>query len=404
MKSHMHRRGFLKTSILGATAAMVGSTVKAANDQGINRNLPAPEAKIQYRSLGKTGIRLPVVSMGVMRADNPNLVKAALNKGIVHFDTANGYQKGNNETMLGEVFQEVPRDKIFLSTKAKLDGVDKNTGAFTGDTNPDKLVELLETSLQRLKFNYVDILYLHDVWSAEAVSYKPVIKILEKLKKEGKIRFAGVSTHRNMAQVIRAAVDNKFLDVVLAAYNFQMMHDREIEDALAYAGSEGLGIIAMKTLAGGFLDRERTRPVNTRAALKWALKNENVCTAIPGFTSFAHLDESFSVMEDLNLTPEEMHQLEADAPVAGLYCQGCERCLDHCPKELPIPDLMRAYMYTYGYHDTLKARELLGSLCLPPDPCVECETCLVTCSRGFRVNDRIRDVVRLQSVPLEFLT
>ena len=64
------------------------------------------DSGIIYRTLGKTGIKLPVVSMGVMRADNPNLVKAAYENGMTHFDTANGYQGGRNETMLGEIFRE----------------------------------------------------------------------------------------------------------------------------------------------------------------------------------------------------------------------------------------------------------------------------------------------------------
>lgn len=398
----IHRRSFLKSSVIGTTAALLGGRAMASNSDGKTSGIT--ERKLIYRVLGKTGIRLPVISMGVMRADNPALVRASLDKGIVMYDTAHGYMRGNNETMLGEVFKDVPRNKIIIATKIKLDGVDRTTGAFTDATSADKLVELLEVSLQRLQFDYVDILYVHDVWSREAALYEPVINTLQKLKALGKIRYAGMSTHRNMAVVIRAAVESKFYDVVLTSYNFQMMNNGEMKEALALAGKEKLGIVAMKTMAGGFLDRERTKPVNCKAALKWALQNENICTAIPGFTALEHVESACSVMDNLELTDEEMNQLENDAGIAGLFCEGCSNCQHACKRNLPVPDLMRAYMYTYGYHEYNTARELVCSFDLGEDPCEGCEECTVRCSRGLAVAERISDISRIRNVPAEYFT
>ena len=91
MSQRLNRRFFLKSSILGASAALLSTKAVALNDnvkteKSNNKDDEQPE--IITRILGKTGIVLPVLSMGVMRADNPNLVKAALKAGIKHFDTA----------------------------------------------------------------------------------------------------------------------------------------------------------------------------------------------------------------------------------------------------------------------------------------------------------------------------
>ena len=115
------------------------------------------------RKLGKTGLELPVVSMGVMRSDNPALVKAAMDAGIRHFDTAHVYQGGKNETMLGEVFKDYPRDSFTLATKIPLDDVDRHTGTIGPEATKESILAKMDISLQRLQMDYVDILYLHGV-------------------------------------------------------------------------------------------------------------------------------------------------------------------------------------------------------------------------------------------------
>src|SRR6056297_2201624 len=95
-KNPVNRRIFLKTSLLGSAEAILGSQVFA----GASSARPYPQKEkpaIITRKLGNTGMKLPIVNFGVMRADNPNLVKAAIDMGIKHFDTAHVYQNGNNE-------------------------------------------------------------------------------------------------------------------------------------------------------------------------------------------------------------------------------------------------------------------------------------------------------------------
>lgn len=391
----MNRRSFFRSGVLGASGIMIGKTAMAA---GKSEKEPA----IIYRTLGKTGIKLPVVSMGVMRADNPNLVRAALAKGVKHLDTAHVYQSGNNEKMLGDLLKDYPRDSFTLATKVKPGGVNRETGAFTKDTDIKEFNRMFDISMERLQMDYVDILYVHDLWSREAVMYRPVLNAVLELKKQGRIKHIGLSTHRNMPEVIRAAADSGVYEVVLTTCNFQMTNWEEMNEAIAYAAGAGLGIVAMKTMAGGFFDRERQQPINVRAALKWALQNPNVHTSIPGFASFDELEESFSVMENLGLTDQELMDLQQPEAAASLFCLGCDQCKGQCPKGLPIPDLMRGYMYTYGYHAYGQAQELVLSLNLPENPCQDCDTCSVQCRKGFHVSEKIRDVARWQKVPSEY--
>ncbi len=392
----INRRGFLKTGITGAGAIAFSPSVLSAVS-------PVQEKNVIYRTLGKTGLKVPVVSFGVMRSDNSNLCKAAYDKGIRLFDTANGYQGGNNETMLGNLFKDYQRNSFLLATK-----VPPNTsreGKITDQTTPEKFLELFKTSLSRLQMDYVDILYIHDVSNPEVLEYKPIVDALKKLKKDGKTRFMGFSTHKNEPVVINAAADSGEWDVILTSYNYRQAYVTELTAAIKKAADAGIGIVAMKTLAGGgFLDRERTKPMNTTAALKWVLSNPNVSTAIPGMTSFDQLELNSKILEDITLNEQEKTDLVADIAEPGLFCSGCKQCIPACPNNLPIPDLMRAYMYAYGYLQPSMAQDLIKELGTSGNPCSNCDVCNVQCSRNFQIREKITDVSRLVNIPSDFLS
>jgi aryl-alcohol dehydrogenase-like predicted oxidoreductase len=358
---------------------------------------PGEEKKpVIRRPLGATGIELPVVSMGVMRADNPELVRAALAAGLVHLDTAHFYQKGRNETMLGEVLKDYKRDAYVISTKVPpADG--------EGDAAVTAWLEKLDLSLARLKLTYVDILYLHGVSSRGETLNPSMLEALQRAKKSGRARHIGVSTHKNEPEVLDAAVESGVIEVVLAAINFQQDYREELSHAVDRAGKAGIGVVAMKTMAGGFHDKERKRPVNCAAALKWSLQNPRVTTAIPGMTSFDMLAENARVNEDLTLTEEERSDLVYGPAQGGLYCQGCEICVKGCQHQLPIPEFMRAYMYTYGYRDLALARDLLTRHATVGAECSTCVTCTAVCVKGFDIAGRIADVRRVKDIPEEFL-
>jgi hypothetical protein len=407
VKKKQSRRSFIKKSVSGlAGAVLLPSVLQGDSPQQSPpaESAAAKKGKIIYRTLGKTGLKLPVISMGVMNASNPDLVKAALDAGIVKLDTAWYYQFGRNETMIGEVIKGRPRDSFVIATKV-FEPRDRETGLFPPDAKADTFIEKFHTSLQRLGLDYVEILYLHNVSRKESALFEPYLNAMKKLKKEGKVRFLGVSTHANEPEVIRTAADSGAYDVVLTAYNFKMPHRDEVKKAIDHAAQKGLGIVAMKTQAGVYWDgKEKQHPINMKAALKWALQDENIHTAIPGFTTFDQLYQDFAVMEDLTLTPQEKEDLvpPQDLSLTGFYCQQCGTCRGQCPAKLDIPTLMRSYMYAYAYRNLEQASATIQMADFSTFPCTGCDTCKVKCTMGFAIKERALDIARLKNVPQEF--
>ena len=392
----LNRRNFLKTGIAGAGVLAISPNL-------IKRGAAFAPDDVICRTLGRTGLKIPVISFGVMRSDNPGLCKASWDKGIRLFDTANGYQGGNNEIMLGKFFKDYKRDSFIVATKVKPQ-TDRD-GKPTDQAAAEKFLELFNTSLGRLQMDHVDILYIHDVSNPELLEFKPLVNAVKKLKKEGKIRFMGFSTHRNEPAVINAAADARIWDVILTQYNYRLAYVNELNAAIKKAAGAGIGIVAMKTLAGGgFLDREKTKPMNTTAALKWVLSNPDVTTTIPGMTTFDQLELNAGILSDISLSDKEKGDLVADNAVPGLLCSGCGQCLASCRKKLPVPDLMRAYMYAYGYAMPSMAKDLLADIGTGENPCSDCTSCSVNCSRKFNVAGKIKDVSRLVNVPSDFLS
>ena len=400
-ESNMQRRSFLKLGLTGV-AGLGAAQVMKGDATVPSRSAGQTGRKLIHRDLGRTGLNLPVVSMGVMNADNPSVVAAALDAGIVMLDTAWGYQRGRNETMIGKVLNGRPRESYVLATKVPGDR-ERKTGYLLPDSSPESFKAKFDTSLERLGLEYVDILYLHNIRRGEDALSEPMIGALKEEKKQGRARFIGLTTHAGEPEVIRAAVKSQAYDVILTAYNFRKDYIDDLRAAVAEAAQAGLGIVAMKTQAGAFWDREKTDPINMTAALKYVLQDPNVHTAIPGFTTFDQMQENMSVMEDLAFTEQELKDLRLEDKTGGLYCQACEQCLAQCPQQLPIPDVMRSYMYAYGYRNLEAAHELLHSLEIGGDPCSTCSECSVSCAKRFDVRDRIQDILRLKALPAEFL-
>ena len=255
--------------------------------------------------------------------------------------------------------------------------------------------------------DYVDIYYLTGVCSRETTLYEPYLKVLEGLKKEGKTRFIGVATHENEPEVLRAAAERKAYDAVLTVYNFRQTYRSELQKAIGAAARAGVGIVAMKTQAGASWDRDAARMVNMTAALKWALQDENVHTAIPGITTYAQLETDLAIMGDLTLTEAEKADLERVRSLpyrlGSLFCQQCRQCVPQCPLGLEIPTLMRSYMYVHGYQDPFRAKEALEHVDLERLPCGDCSACRVRCVMGFDVRARSMDVFRLKDLSYESL-
>lgn len=395
----MGRRHFMKSTLAGFGGLFFLPSLDKKQETKIVQ-AKGKERKFVYRILGKTGMKIPVINMGVMLSDNPNLVRAALDSGVLLLDTAHAYMGGRNEEMIGEVIKGRPRGSYFIASKVNLPQ-DRATGLYVEGATTEEFLKRLDLSLKRLGIDYVDILYQHGVTRKESVAFEPVLKGFDKAKKDGKIRFTGVSTHGNEPEVIHAVTDSKAYDVILTAYNFKQKHYAEVRNAIARASQAGIGIVGMKAIRGAYQQPASVR--NITASFKWILQDPNVHTVVTGFTTFEQMEIDLAVMEDLTLTEPEKVELQKEASIPGLYCQGCRECLGQCLKGLPIPDLMRAYMYVYDYRNLAMAQDLVVSMNLPSQVCGDCSQCPVKCSIGFNVRGKIRDIARIRQVPSEFI-
>ncbi|OGC03609.1 hypothetical protein A2V82_10845 [candidate division KSB1 bacterium RBG_16_48_16] len=388
----MDRREFLRGSVAGVLGASLTAPLLRAETDEKKKN-----PKLIYRTMGRTKLEVPVLSFGVMNTDSPDLIKKALEMGLKHLDTANVYLRGNSETAIGRVLKETgTRDKVYVATKVFL-ARDWQKGIFMlEDTGPapaattENFNKQLDQSLERLQTDYVDILYVHACDSANMVNYETTMKAAVKAKEAGKARFIGVSGHKS-PEIIRAAVDARVYDVVLAVFNFQQEDKDDVARAIAYAKENGVAIVAMKTQGGA---RRQGDPAsfNHKAALKWVLNHEGVCTAIPGMTTFEQLDLNFSVMEDLTLTDEEKKDLKLSSLDSGGYCQNCRACVAQCPHKVEVPTLMRAVRYAEGYGNLSQAEWTLNLL--PKNhglaACRSCSDCRVQCTHGINISRNVK--------------
>jgi predicted aldo/keto reductase-like oxidoreductase len=386
-----NRRKFIKTGLLTFTGAGLAGRFYLPD-----RLLPGQEEdKFIYRTLGRTGIRLPAVSMGTNNTNNPALIRSAIEKGVKLFATARAYQNGNNEKMIGTVIKGLPRDKYLILTNSfDISWIDTKTGIMNSAFSYDKLLKSARSSLSELGVEYVDIFMQPFTATRESVFNEPAMKAMEALKKEGITRFIGIATHRSEPEAVRAAADSGIHDVILTSYNFLKTNREELDDAIRYAVKAGLGIIAMKTMAGAYWDKERTRPINSRAALKWVLRNENIHTSVPDCGDFNQLNQNLGLMSDIKLTEQELKDLipPSEGLISGLYCQQCGECLPQCPYGVDIPTLMRGYMYAYGYNNPAHAKYTLRSVSFESVPCSACATCNVSCKMGFDIRKKILDI------------
>ena len=244
-KKQINRRSFFSKSIqgMGAIAAM----------NTINPRYPAPtiltstgkKGNIIYRTLGKTGLKMPIIGMGVMNANIPEIVAESYKQGVRHFDTAWFYQRGRNEEMVGDVIKTLGvRDDVTIATKIYIRDVSQGK---TGEELKDIFLDRFHQSLKRLKTDYVDILYLHNVEYLAQIKVPEIKTDLTKLKKEKKVRFVGFSTHANMTEVISEAIKSDLWEVILVAYNFTMWDDQNLYKTLQQAFNKGIGLVGMKT-------------------------------------------------------------------------------------------------------------------------------------------------------------
>jgi uncharacterized protein len=381
------RRQFLsQASFALASAGVVGLPHPWTVDSQ-SPAAPAARAKaVIQRTLGRTGLKLPIVSMGVMNANNPDLLKQAFEAGVRLFDTALGYQQGRNERMVGDVVSQLGvRDKVIIQTKIPFPRVP------AGEIKA-KFLNDFAGCLERLQTKYVDILMIHQP-SVEQMNNPEVVSALNELKQQKTARFVGVSQHAGQAATLRAAAEGGIYDVVLVGFNVTNAADGDFLAALKTAAAKGVGIVAMKTQTGG---RARNLgALNQTAMLKWALQHPEIATAVPGFTNSDQLNESFSVAFGLDYTPDEKTWLsDKNVQLTLDFCKQCGTCLSTCPKGVDIPTLMRTHMYAANYANFEQARATFEEIPAQASlgNCATCVGCSARCANNVRIGERVADL------------
>jgi uncharacterized protein len=366
---------------------------------------PAPAAgkKLITRTLGKTGIEVPVVSMGEPPNNNASLVRRSYEMGIRHFDTAAEYQEGKNEIMLGTAIKELGvRKDVTIATKVLTSTQRKS---LSSEQAGKKLTEIFEASLRNLQTDYVDVLYLHQADTVADVSLEGPLQALLKLKKEGKVRAIGVSMH-NAEPILNEVARLGVHDVVLFPFNCTMATDQKLLTAIDRVHKQGVGIVAMKTAIGGPESPGERAPATTGATrtalLKWVLHHPAISTLISSFGSFDHIEQNVSVAYDLTLTEEEKKVLTDKKLIASFeFCHQCHQCTGTCPNSADIPTLMRTHMYALQYYPgTGHPHETLASI--PKgrglEACENCDTCSASCAWTVNIPRKIKQLQAWQQI------
>jgi len=318
-----------------------------------------------FRPCGKSGVKLPPISLGLWQnfggADvfetGRAVIRRAFDRGVTHFDLANNYGPpfGSSEENLGKIMQldfQGFRDEMIISTKA---GWDMWPGPYGIGGSRKHVLASLDQSLQRMKLSYVDIFYSHR--PTPDVPLEETMSALVTAYRQGKALYVGISSYG--PERTRAAYDilkREGIPLLIHQPSYSMVN-RWIEKGLLDTLTElGVGCIAFSPLAQGMLTSKYLNgvPADARAAkagslsegmlkpqtlekvkalneiakargqtlaqmaISWALRNPAVTTALIGARNVAQLDDSLDAVKNLSFTAEELKKIDQHATESGI--------------------------------------------------------------------------------------
>jgi uncharacterized protein len=368
------RRNFLKTAGLAGVGGVIAAAKANAGDAN-EPNAPAaqtPVQKVPKRKLGKTGVEVPVLSLGLGRPAEPAVLRQSLDWGINHWDTSLAAGNGTSEQSIGEFIAKNPdrRKDIFLVTK-------ENKSKTTDD-----LEKCLQTSLKQLNTSYIDLYFGVYMVKDQVRFTDDVKKWAEEAKKRGVIKHFGFSTHENMAQCLMAASKLDWIDAIQTKYDFRLMQDKQMQDAIDACNKAGIGLIAMKTQAmrqrnasadpnaeaeadkkmlAHFLEKGFTEG---QAKIKAIMDDQRISTVCSAMSSTSMLMTNIAAaLDKTKLAAEDMDILKqyAQATCSG-YCAGCTHICELAASGVPVGDIMRALMYHDSYGDIAQAKTVFAEI------------------------------------------
>jgi uncharacterized protein len=370
VKHNPSRRRFLQAGLALPAAGLVASNAPEMLS-------PSP-AGLAFRTLGKTGLRVTSVGCAAGAVPDPDILARALELGINYYDTARIYGQGKSEQILGKALKG-KRDKIVLASKTY-----SNTKA--------KILEDIETTLATLGTDHLDIYHQHSRHDPKEITDE-MIETMELVKKQGKTRFIGVSTHDPNAMADFILKTGKF-DVVQTTYSYAIGAPYR-DAAIAKLHNAGIGVVAMKVVIatatpkgdkGNHLSNE-----GGLAAIKWVLRNPGISTTVPWAETTEELEINFRAMTE-DFTPADEKLLFArNEQIRELYCRMCFQCKGKCPKGVPVADELRFLAYNDFKGNFHEARESFWDLprYIRSIRCSDCTECAVKCPNGVKVHERL---------------
>ena len=362
----LNRRDFFKkTAALGLGATVSGSSFWRPREA--SAQITIPKEPMPRRPFGRSSIMVSTLSLGGMFdiLNNRLMLAKALDWGINYWDTAEGYGQGRSEEGIGRWFARNPdtRKQVFLVTKLST----RRGGDFTGR---------LEESLKRLNTDYVDLFFVHGIRDISEME-SSLESWAQSMKKAGKIKLFGFSTHSNMEACLEGAAKLPWIDGIMFTYNYRLMHEPRMKEAVEACYRAGIGLTAMKTQGGGPVksDSESEIEMAGRFMQKGFSDNQaklmaiwqdkriaSICSQMPNLTIMA--TNAAAAVEHTRLSKSDRALLaQYGEETCGDYCAGCERlCSGVLAQRVEISDVMRCLMYFHSYQDLGLAKSTFQAL------------------------------------------
>jgi len=359
-KGKLSRREFFKTAgAVGLGSSLLPLSASAQTSEG-DSDMDTKPMIVPTRPFGKTGVNVSILSLGgVLGMSDQLMFRQAIKMGVTYWDTADSYGWGKNEKAIGKYFSRFPDDrkKVFLVTKA-------------ASSDPQKLDQKLNTSLERMNTSYIDLYFIHHVGDVKDRLTEEVRVWAEKAKARGKIRFFGFSAHKNMENNLLVAAKLGWVDGIMMSYNYRLMVKSDMKRAVDACAKAGIGLTAMKTQAsfsanfyasiGSETDEAEKMTDNLlekgytaeQAKLRAVWENPNIasiCSAMPNMTILQA--NVAAALNKKNLSTGDKQRLGQYArQTAPGYCAGCAEICESCvDRDIPISDIMRNLMYENSY-------------------------------------------------------
>lgn len=277
---------------------------------------------MQYRDLGKTGLKVSAIGLGCVQIGSSKaeyaarLVRRALELGVTFFDVARGYWEAEIHLGLG---LEGQRHRAIVSTK-------------TAEKTREGAWREINESLERLRTDYVDNCHLHYLQPGDDVERRlgpgGALEALLRAKEQRMIRHIGCTSHRS--DVLLDAIGRFDFEAILVPLN--IVEREPLIELIPLCQEKGIGVTVMKPVATGLLP--------ARLALKWLL-NQPVATVVPGCTTIEELEENVQVAQpDVSLTPQEEREVQGlREKLEHVRCRLCDRCVP-CPQGIEINELL----------------------------------------------------------------